>query len=81
MGCGEMECVEVASNKDQQRARVNTVMNIFVQWKVGSLLTGWGTIRFSRRILLRGDSLRCVCVGESSSREVWSYVARGALVQ
>jgi hypothetical protein len=33
---------------------VNTVMNIWVPWKVGNFLTSWVTISFSRMTLLHG---------------------------
>jgi hypothetical protein len=46
----------LAQNRVQWQALMNTLMNIWVPYKVGSILTTWETLQFSRKTPLLGVS-------------------------
>jgi hypothetical protein len=48
-----MDWIDLAFNKDQWRALVNTVMNLRVPKIAGKFLSGCTILRFSRRAQLR----------------------------
>jgi hypothetical protein len=53
--CG-MDWIDLAEDRDQWRALVNTVMNLRVPYNVGKFLSSSATGGFSRRAQLRGVS-------------------------
>jgi hypothetical protein len=56
IGWGGMDWIDLAQNRDQWKALVNTVMNLRVPYKVGKFLSSCATGGFSRRAQLHGVS-------------------------
>jgi hypothetical protein len=60
IGWGAMDSIDLAQDKDQWRALVNTVINLQVPYNVGKFLSSYATGGFSRWAQLHGVSSFCV---------------------
>jgi len=56
MGCGYMDWVGLAQDRDRWRTLVSAVMNLRVLWNAGNFLTRCKPVSFSRRTLQHGVS-------------------------
>jgi hypothetical protein len=56
VGCGGVDWIGLAEDRDKWRAIVIAVMNLRVQYNAGSFMTSYKPVRFSRRTLLHGVS-------------------------
>ena len=56
VGCGYMDWIGLAQDRDRWRTHMNAVMNLRVPWNVGNFLTSCKPVSFSRRTLHHGVS-------------------------
>jgi hypothetical protein len=52
VGCGVMDWIELAQDRDRWQALVNVVRNLWVPQNTGSFMTSYKQVSFSRRALL-----------------------------
>jgi hypothetical protein len=52
VGCGDVDRIEPAQDRDRWQALVNAVMNLRVPQNVGNFLTSWKLVSCSRRTVL-----------------------------
>ena len=57
VGCGFMDWIGLAQDRDRWRTLVSAVMNLRVPWNAGNYLTSWKPVSFSRRTLHHGVSI------------------------
>ena len=51
VGCGHMDWIGLAQDRDRRRTLVSAVMNLRVPWNAGNFLTSCKPVSFSRRTL------------------------------
>ena len=56
VGCGYMDWIGLAQDRDRWRTLVSVVMNLRVPWNAGNFLTSCKPVSFSKRTLHRGVS-------------------------
>ena len=56
VGCGYMDWIRLAQDRDRWRTLVSAVMNLQVPWNAGNFLTSSKPVSFSRRTLHHGVS-------------------------
>ena len=56
VGCGYMDWIGLAQDRDRLRTLVSAVMNLGVPWNAGNFLTSCKPVCFSRRTLHHGVS-------------------------
>ena len=56
VGCGYMDWIGLAQDRDRWRTLVSAVMNLRVPWNTGNFLTSCKPVSFSRRTLHHGVS-------------------------
>ena len=57
VGCGYMDWIGLAQDRDRWRTLVSAVMNVWVPWNAGNFLTSCKPVGFSRRTLHHGVEL------------------------
>ena len=60
VGCGYMDWIRLAQDRDSWWTLVSAVMNLLVPWNAGNLLTSCKPVNFSRRTLHHAVSKCCI---------------------
>ena len=76
VGCGYMDWIVLAQDRDRWRTLVSAVMNIRVPWNVGNFLTSCKPVRCSKTTLHRGRSkyIHSTCNYRNSSEQRSMYL-------
>ena len=61
VGCGYMDWIGLAQDRDRWRMLESAVMNLRVPWNAGNFLTSCKPVSFSRTTLHHGVSILCRC--------------------
>jgi hypothetical protein len=67
VGCGYLDWIGLAQDRDRWRTLVSAVMNLGVPWNAGNFLTSCKPVSFSRRTLHRGVSKQDQVLARSST--------------
>ena len=62
VGCGYVDWIGLAQDRDRWRTLVSAVMNLRVPQNVGNFLTSCKAVSFSRRTLHHGVSNGVICI-------------------
>jgi hypothetical protein len=68
VGCGDMDWIELAQNRDIWLGLLTAVMNLRVPLNVGNFLTSWQPISFTRKTVLYGVGMLCFFTTHCSLR-------------
>ena len=73
MGCGYMDWIGLAQDRDRWRTLVSAVMKLRVPWNAGNFLTSCKPVSFSRRTLHHGlNKYRDVCTWSEICSAEWN---------
>jgi hypothetical protein len=74
VGCGGMDWIELAQERERWRALVNAVMYLRAPYNAGNFLTNYKPVRFSRRAVLHGVSkVHRACLRPLYAANIYSF--------
>ena len=78
VGCGCMDWIGLAQDRDRWRTLVSAVMNLRVPWNAGNFLTSCKPVSFSRRTLQHAVSKYYYSSGYNIQRNLVEWFWRGS---
>ena len=78
VGCGYVDWIGLAQNRDRWRTLVSAVMNLRVPWNAGNFLTSCKPVSFSRRTLHHGVGKYGRGIDSSSNRNEYGEYFLGS---